>query len=64
MLAKAKLNSIKPLMFQALIDLNISHEVFKTIANKKEQYDRMKENIRNITSRDKLRENSRNIKRK
>ena len=36
MLAKSKLNSIETLMFQALIDLDISHEEFKTIMNEKE----------------------------
>ena len=33
MLAKSKLNSIETLMSQPLIDLNISHEEFKTIVN-------------------------------
>ena len=47
MLAKSKLNSIEALMFQALIDLEISHEEFKTIVNEKEKYDQMKESIRN-----------------
>ena len=47
MLAKSKLNSIEPLMFQALIDLEISQEEFKTIVNEKEKYDQMKESIRN-----------------
>ena len=42
MLAKSKLNSI-----ESLIDLDISHEKFKTIVNEKEKYDQMKENIRN-----------------
>ena len=35
MLAKSKLNSIETLMSQALIDLHISHEEFKTIVNEK-----------------------------
>ena len=35
MFAKSKLNSIETLMSQALIDLKISHEKFKTIANEK-----------------------------
>ena len=39
MLAKSKLNSIETLMSRALIDLDISHEEFKTIANKKEKYE-------------------------
>ena len=47
MLAKSKLNSIEPLMFQALIDLEISQEEFKTTVNEKEKYDQMKESIRN-----------------
>ena len=61
MLAKSKLNSIETLMSQALIDLDISHEEFKTIANGKENYEQMKESIRNTRSRDKLSKNSRNI---
>ena len=47
MLAKSKLNSIELLMFQALIDLEISQEEFKRIVNEKEKYDQMKESIRN-----------------
>ena len=47
MLAKSKLNSIDSLMSQALIDLDISHEEFKTIVNEKEKYNQMKESIRN-----------------
>ena len=41
MIAKSKLSSIETLMSQALIDLNISHEEFKTIVNKKEKYYQM-----------------------
>ena len=33
MLAKRKINSIETLISQALIDLEISHEEFKTIVN-------------------------------
>ena len=62
MLAKSKLNSIETLMSQALIDLDISHEEFKTIVNEKGKYEQMKENIRNTKSRDKLNENSRDIR--
>ena len=47
MLAKSKPNSIETLMSQALIDFDISHEEFKTIANEKEKYEQMKESIRN-----------------
>ena len=35
MLAKSKLNSIKTLISQALIDFEISHEEFKIIVNEK-----------------------------
>ena len=35
MLAKSKLNNIETLISQELIDLEISHEEFKTIANEK-----------------------------
>ena len=38
MLAKTKLYSIATLMSQALIDLEINHEEFKTILNEKEKY--------------------------
>ena len=48
-------------MSQALIDLDISHEEFKTIVNEKEKYEQMKERITNIKSRDELRENSKDI---
>ena len=58
MLAKSKLNSIETLMSQALIDLYISHEEFKTIVNEKEKYKHMKESIRNTKSRDELSENN------
>ena len=59
MLAKSKLNSIETLMSQALIDLDIKHEEFKTIVNEKEKYEQMKKSIRNTKSRDKLSKNSR-----
>ena len=62
MLAKSKLSSIETLMSQALIDLDISHEEFKTIVSEKEKYEQMKESIRNTKSRDekvKLNENIR-----
>ena len=61
-LAKSKLNSIENLMSQALIDLDINHEEFKTIVNDKEKYEQMKESIRNTKSRVELSENSRNIR--
>ena len=48
MLAKSKLNSMEILISEALIDFEISHEEFKTIANEKENYEKMKEDIRMI----------------
>ena len=60
MLAKSKLNSIETLMPQALIDLDIGHEEFKTIVNEKEKYEQMKENIRNTKNSRDIRENNEN----
>ena len=59
MLAKSKLNSIETLISQALIDLEISHEEFKTtIVNEKEKYYQMKETIRNTRSKSESSENT------
>ena len=52
MLAKSKLNSTGTLISQALVDLEIIYEDFKTIVYEKERYETMKENIRNIKSND------------
>ena len=57
--AKSRLNSIET---QALIDLDISPEEFKTIVKEKEKCEQMKENIRNTKSRDVLSENSKDIR--
>ena len=57
MLAKSKLNSIEVLMSQALIDLYISHEEFKTTVNEKQKYDQIKESIRNKKDEDEFSEN-------
>ena len=46
MLAKSKLSSIKTLISQALIDLDISHKEFITILKEKDKYEKMKENLR------------------
>ena len=46
MLAKSKLNSIETLIYQALIDLDISHEEFIRILKEKDRYEKMKENLR------------------
>ena len=46
MLAKSKLNSIKTLRSEALIDMDISHEEFGTILKEKDKYEKMKETLR------------------
>ena len=46
MLAQSKLNSIETLISQALIDMDISHEEFVTILEKKDKYEKMKTNLR------------------
>ena len=61
-LAKSKLNSIKTLISQALIDLEISHEEFTTMVNEKEKYEKMKESIKMVKSSDELIENNKNIR--
>ena len=45
MLAESKFNSIDALISQALNDLNISHEEFKMILNKKDKYEKMNYNL-------------------
>ena len=62
MLAKSKLNKIETLMSQALIDLDISHEEFRTITNENEKYGQRKESIRSMKSRDEISKNSRMIR--
>ena len=51
MLAKSKLDSIETLVSQALIDMEISHEEFNAIIREKQKYERMKENVRNVSER-------------
>ena len=51
MLARSKLHSIETLISQALIYIDISHEEFNAIIREKEKYDRMKENMRNVSER-------------
>ena len=51
MLAKSKLDSIETLVSKALIDMEISHEEFNAIIKEKQKYQRMKENVRNVTER-------------
>ena len=49
MLAKSKLDSIETLVSQALIDMEISHEEFNAIIREKQKYERMKENVTNVS---------------
>ena len=51
MLAKSKVDSIKTLVSQALIDMEISHDEFNVIIREKGKYERMKENVRNVNER-------------
>ena len=60
MLAKSKLNSIETLVSQALIDMEISHEEFIIILKEKVKYEKMKENLRNVS--DKLEEKAENMR--
>ena len=50
-LAKSKLNSIETLVSQALIDMEISYEKFIGIFKEKDQYEKMKENVRNASEK-------------
>ena len=51
MLAKSKLNSIEIIVSQALIDMEISHEEFIVIFKEKGKYEKMKENVRNVSEK-------------
>ena len=46
MLAESKLSSVEPLVPQALIDMEISHEEFITILKAKNKYEKMEDNLR------------------
>ena len=49
-LARNKLNIIETLISRALIDFDISHEEFSKIIYEKNNYEQMKDNIRNAKS--------------
>ena len=49
-LARNKLNIIENLIFQALIDFDVSHEEFSKIIYEKNNYEQIKDNIRNAKS--------------
>ena len=52
-MAKNKLNSIENLVSQALINLEISHEEFVTILKERDKYEKMKENFKNFSEKQK-----------
>ena len=54
MLAKSKLNSIETSVSQALIDVEISYEEFVTISKKKVKYEKMKENLKNVSENSRI----------
>ena len=49
MLTKSKLNSIETLVSQALIDMEIRHAEFVTILKEKGKYEKIEENVRNLS---------------
>ena len=49
MMAKNKLNSIETLVSQALIGMEISHKEFITILKEKDKYEKMEENLRDVS---------------
>ena len=53
-LARNNLYIIETLISQALIDFNISHEEFSKIIYEKNNYEQMRDNVRNAKSRNDL----------
>ena len=51
MLTKSKLDSIETLVFQALTDMEISHEEYNAIIWEKPKYERMKENANSVNKK-------------
>ena len=51
MLARSKFNSIESLVSQVLIYIEISHEELVTIFKEKNKYEKMKENIKNVSEK-------------
>ena len=54
MLARSKLNSIETLASLALIDMEITHEEFTMTLKKKDKYEKMKENLRNVSEKQQI----------
>ena len=59
MLAKSKLDSIKNLVSQALVNMEMSHKEFNAIVREKGKHERMKENVRNVSERSSTKKNMR-----
>ena len=51
MLVESKLNTIETLVSKALIYMEISHEEFITISKENDKYEKMKENLRNVSGK-------------
>ena len=51
MLGKSKLNSVDTLVSQALIDTEKSHQGFIVIFRTKNKYEKLKENVRNVSEK-------------
>ena len=51
MLARSKLNSIATLVSLALVDIEISHEELVMIFKEEDKYEKMKENVRNVSEK-------------
>ena len=51
MMPKSKLNVIETLASQALIDMEVSHEEFTAILKGKDKYEKMKENVSNVSEK-------------
>ena len=63
MLVKSKLDSIETLVSQELTDMEISHEEFNAVIRERKKYERMKENVENVSEKQKdMRLNSVNSK--
>ena len=62
-LAKSKLNSIETLVSEARIDMKINHDELITILKEKDKYEKVKENVRDVSEKqENIRLNSVNSK--
>ena len=52
-MVKSKLKSIETLVSQALTDMEISHEEFVMILKERDKYEKMKENFKNFSEKQK-----------